>query len=53
MLIPGMAAREAGDGRGEAGVSYETVLILSFIPTWISGPERNDAGITGDATVVR
>jgi len=28
-----------GDERGEAGVSYETVLILSFIPTRISEPE--------------
>lgn len=43
MLIPGMAARRAGDGRGEAGVSYETVLILSFIParrSLGSGEER-------------
>lgn len=38
MLIPGMVAKEARDGKGEAGVNYETVLILSFIPTRISGP---------------
>jgi len=42
MLIPGIAARETGDGRGEAGVSYETVLILSFIPTRISEPETGE-----------
>lgn len=41
MLIPGIA-RETGDGRGEAGVSYETVLILSFIPTRISEPETGE-----------
>lgn len=42
MLIPGIAAKETGDGRGEAGVSYETVLILSFIPTRISEPETGE-----------
>lgn len=53
MLIPDIPARETGDGRGEAGVSYETVLILSFIPTRISEPETGEesVGIANDATV--
>lgn len=44
MLILGMVAKEARDGKGEADVNYETVLILSFIPTRISRPERKYLG---------
>lgn len=52
MLIPGVAAKEMGDGRGEAGVSYETVLILSFILTRISEPETGEERyIANDVTV--
>jgi len=54
MLIPGIAAKETRDGRGEAGVSYETVLILSFILTRISEPETGEERhiyIANDVTV--